>query len=331
MRNQGRNVNIDALRGLAAVLVVLGHAIQLSSPNFDDNILFRMIYSFHMPLFMFISGVVVYKPERELNMKLLMCRTQSLLIPFLSYTVIIYFTRGIYKTDNFLMWLGRCIKQPDLSLWFLWILFLNYLALCVTAQFTKYFGDIAFVTVILICVMLYVAGIPIDYGGNLCIWHIPFFFGGYLLSKYKEKIAGAHRIILSICGVCFLPLSALWRRTGESEIRLYIRQWGANKLTENCVWGGMNYLTAILGIGFCGLLVWYLMSDRAKEVLGYIGKKSLSIYYFNVAAISVIHINHFFVNVYVATYAGVVIPIAIAYFLKKVKIINYLVLGTGNE
>lgn len=45
---------IDNLRGLLIILVVLGHCIQNLDLDFDHNIVFRYIYSFHMPLFMFI-------------------------------------------------------------------------------------------------------------------------------------------------------------------------------------------------------------------------------------------------------------------------------------
>lgn len=39
-----RNIRIDALRGLAAILVVIGHAIQINVSDFDHNILFILIY-----------------------------------------------------------------------------------------------------------------------------------------------------------------------------------------------------------------------------------------------------------------------------------------------
>lgn len=56
---------IDRLKGFAILLVVIGHVIQfLYCPDkFDDNAVFRFIYSFHMPLFFVLSGWVT-------NMKL---------------------------------------------------------------------------------------------------------------------------------------------------------------------------------------------------------------------------------------------------------------------
>ena len=54
-----RNQFYDVMRGVAILLVVIGHGIQYGYSDYDNNILFRIIYSFHMPLFMFISGLVV--------------------------------------------------------------------------------------------------------------------------------------------------------------------------------------------------------------------------------------------------------------------------------
>ena len=54
---------INFLRGIAIFLMLWGHAIQgMSNGQFDyfeDN-MFKLIYSFHMPLFMMISGYLFY-------------------------------------------------------------------------------------------------------------------------------------------------------------------------------------------------------------------------------------------------------------------------------
>lgn len=56
----------DFLRGIAIFLVLLGHSIQWTDPEWQHNLLFEGIYSFHMPLFMFISGYFTKeKPPRS--------------------------------------------------------------------------------------------------------------------------------------------------------------------------------------------------------------------------------------------------------------------------
>lgn len=51
---------IDRLKGLAIILVVIGH-LGLSQVN--EGIV-KFIYTFHMPLFMFLSGIVIATPPR---------------------------------------------------------------------------------------------------------------------------------------------------------------------------------------------------------------------------------------------------------------------------
>mgnify|MGYP003062873836 FL=1 len=59
--HDSRDRKWDFLRGLAIFLVLLGHSIQWFDPNWKQNPLFEGIYSFHMPLFMFISGYFLRK------------------------------------------------------------------------------------------------------------------------------------------------------------------------------------------------------------------------------------------------------------------------------
>ena len=48
---------LDSLKAILILLVVLGHAVQFNdTEHYANSILFRFIYSFHMPLFFFISG-----------------------------------------------------------------------------------------------------------------------------------------------------------------------------------------------------------------------------------------------------------------------------------
>ena len=66
-----RNKNIDFIKGLLIVLVVLGHGLQFgfgsgykNAELFFDDYLFRAIYTFHMPLFMFIRDYLFYSTKR---------------------------------------------------------------------------------------------------------------------------------------------------------------------------------------------------------------------------------------------------------------------------
>lgn len=69
-----RNTYIDLAKGVAIFLVVLGHCIQYGysidyyeSRAFFENIVFKIIYSFHMPLFALISGYLFYFSLKKRN------------------------------------------------------------------------------------------------------------------------------------------------------------------------------------------------------------------------------------------------------------------------
>lgn len=116
----GRIPYIDALRGFAILLVIAGHVIQTLYGT--DGLVFRCIYSFHMPLFMFLSGFVSYKAT---TWKSVGKRFLQLIVPFFCYNVIAFFVDGSagISLREFAVFNLRIILRPDLGLWFLWVLF----------------------------------------------------------------------------------------------------------------------------------------------------------------------------------------------------------------
>ena len=63
MKVRQRSVYIDSLKAFAIITVIVGHCIQygsglkyLNERLFFSNPIFKFIYSFHMPLFMLLSG-----------------------------------------------------------------------------------------------------------------------------------------------------------------------------------------------------------------------------------------------------------------------------------
>ena len=74
----------DVVKGVTILIVIFGHQLQNSSGAagdvsnvFMDDVLFKSIYSFHMPLFMLISGYFFYytakkniKPKKSLRIRL---------------------------------------------------------------------------------------------------------------------------------------------------------------------------------------------------------------------------------------------------------------------
>ena len=131
--NKHRDSFLDIAKGLAIILVVIGHVIQGSAENFDDLLWFRVIYSFHMPLFVFLSGAVAaiaFQSEsvcNGVNASLQQAKVKiskaavRLLLPFIAWCVV---NQLIYHhSDNVMSALILAFRRPDTALWFLLAIF----------------------------------------------------------------------------------------------------------------------------------------------------------------------------------------------------------------
>lgn len=128
-----RDVLLDVCKGIAILLVVLGHYFQMSHTNFDDFFGFKFIYSFHMPLFTLLAGAsaafwiqrVNFQDDFKSFAKTLIKRVtkafQHLIIPFFFWILFQYFYRHSDKELTGYTW--QVVKQADMGLWFLPLIF----------------------------------------------------------------------------------------------------------------------------------------------------------------------------------------------------------------
>lgn len=128
-RNKERDLLLDFAKGVAIILVVLGHTFQGQTEKFDESYGFRFIYSFHMPLFAFLAGAsavfwvknfdISFSGKELAKASLYRIRrsAEHLLLPFVSWTLIGYWMSNNQESINDYLW--KVFKQPDYSLWFL--------------------------------------------------------------------------------------------------------------------------------------------------------------------------------------------------------------------
>lgn len=102
---------IDIAKGIAIILMIIGHTKLLPKS------LISLIFSFHMPLFIVLSGVTFKIPNNKENIKINIKKyVKRLLIPYI-ITVFICFFIHIIQTNN-LFNFKFLIK--DAVKWFLW-------------------------------------------------------------------------------------------------------------------------------------------------------------------------------------------------------------------
>lgn len=86
--------SMDALKFFAIFLVLWGHCVQyLISGEFADKPVYRHIYSFHMPLFMMLSGFFFAMTCRRGFWKLSVKKFRQLLLPVLCWILIFTIAR----------------------------------------------------------------------------------------------------------------------------------------------------------------------------------------------------------------------------------------------
>ena len=140
-----RNLTIDYLKAFAIVLVVLGHSLQygLGQPNdgIFDNWLMKFIYSFHMPLFMMISGYLFgFSVKKHSFNDNLLGKLKSLLVPIAFWSIpvtfidiIKYSPERLNPWDFFKTYLNEFIGQ----FWFLWSVLLCSVVVLIVNRFLK--------------------------------------------------------------------------------------------------------------------------------------------------------------------------------------------------
>ncbi len=106
-----RSAKMDNFRGLLMLLVVLGHLLELRRGTITDY-LYLLIYSFHMPLFVWISGYFAKPADRS-------C-ARTLLLPYLVFQLL-YSAQAVFlcQTEEELK-----LLEPYWLMWFLMALFL---------------------------------------------------------------------------------------------------------------------------------------------------------------------------------------------------------------
>lgn len=94
---KNRDLVFDALKFFAIYMVLWGHAIQwLSSTPYYEQPIYRIIYSFHMPLFMTIVGYFSIGSNTLPPHQFFIKKARQLLLPAITFGVIL-FVIGYYK------------------------------------------------------------------------------------------------------------------------------------------------------------------------------------------------------------------------------------------
>lgn len=272
-----RNKLIDLLKGVAIFLVVMGHATQWLSNYDTSNRLFIIIYSFHMPLFMFLSGFVSFNSRREVKLGR---RFLTLVIPFFAWFLVRELTyKYPYRLSSFIDDFQLLLFDPTTGRWFLWILFFLCLLLFIALKINKKNEEL--ILLIMISCLSLITGIFFPskpfYGLPELTWYLLFFTLGYLVNKH-QKIWSKHTNSIGLVSVFTFPLLvSLIKTSGKNT---FLEETQLTDTTKFILYSLHTYIVAITGI-FASYFIFDRLnkfSFKIKNYFIYLGKLSLEIY-----------------------------------------------------
>lgn len=250
---------IDICKGLGIFLVVIGHTgISKASP-----IAYDWIYSFHMPFFYMLSGVVLNEQKYDTFEKFIKRRLKTLVIPFFILNTILFCIAKALDLNNVQPPLSELFTGV-LAMYFLRVLFISEIFyFCINRISTKLYRKII-VIIILIYLSLYIQGhydtgyahyiMP---GMPLLYYGIGNIFKTYI--KQYAEILDTHNLVIIICISLIFSLSII-----ISHIKFLF----------------IDIILAISGI-FTLLSIGILCSKMTYKRINYIGKNTLVIVAFH--------------------------------------------------
>lgn len=123
MPEKSRNSTVDMLRGMAILMVVLGHTMTGCVTGAEETLLFNIIWSLQMPLFFLISGYVTKYSRTPQNIhelrKHIGKRTRAYLLPWAVWSFLI---RGLLFGERMFFDLKYLLWHMDSGYWFLFSL-----------------------------------------------------------------------------------------------------------------------------------------------------------------------------------------------------------------
>ena len=280
-----RDATIDITKGIGIYLVCLGHTT-------SNEILLKWLYSFHMPLFFFLSGI--FHSQTENYIEFLKKKTKALLVPYLFFAITLFmffllvskkigFSAGenLSVKENFIgIFIGTEIKDLSQVSWGgqLWFL----LALFLVANIMYFVKKLSLKTQILVNILMIIVNIyltkklnfklPWSFLTSLMAFNF-YWFGNYFRKDILNR-KNIPNLILASLLIINLIISHL-----NGKVDMWGNSYG------NLI---MFFIGAYSGILFLIFFIKKLITNN--RFLEYIGKNSLVILAYHRRGITIIKV-----------------------------------------
>ena len=313
-----RNNIIDILKGIAVISVLLGHALQrglgLSGYIPFDNYIFKIIYTYHMPLFMILSGYVLANYTSKFNKDFLIKKSLRLLYPTIIWSYLIWSVRnfkfvGIKEfipfPDSIIEYTKTLIKHPDFIIWFLYVVFIFNIFFYIIKKMNN--KKDLYLDVIFSIVFYIILGIiPNSNFGiyNIKLYFPIFAFGYFLKKEYLKKYSWKYIVFFIIIYIVLLL-----------------------KCANTFLYNHFEYYL----ISFSAIFLIYQTILRIKEfkvckILSFFGKYSLEIYLCQCLCLN-IGIGQGYLRVITIFISATIISVILSIITNKSNFLKMLLYG----
>lgn len=285
-----RNKKIDFVKGIAAFLVLWGHTIEwyAESQLWNDKV-HIFIYSFHMPLFMFLSGYVFFYSLKKKWYDIAIKRSLYLLIPIVVWGTESFLRSSILGKTGFLFedWI---MSVTAAGLWFLYAVIVNNVITITVVKMTN--SSLARIAMFTGIFGLMLLSCEFIHSMRMITYMYPYFIVGmYCNQSYSMKVKKISNIVITLMA-CIFPILLLYFSENAyiyvSGIALGSSEIGA---TTQIIYNIYRWIIGFAGIAFCYKALKSIdFSSGFIDKMCWMGKRSLQFYALN--SMVIYWINH---------------------------------------
>ena len=262
---------------------VAAGAQQWISTSALNSVWLNVAYSFHMPLFTFLSAYVLFGREGA-PLSMLGKRVVGLVLPYLVWVGVSYASSGPYTLPGLIEHFRQRLIYPQSpgAAWFLYALFGCFVVFAVVrAAGGRDWMIVASAVLVGGIVVLPVPGGDV-FGILDVAWIYPFFVMGYLFAEHAPALARRRTLLMvggALAWVALLPV--LWPVLVNDASWWYpsLREWLHARHLPGAVvvLYAVRYLCAAAAI--CALYFAYdLVKGRLLRIQAWIGRRTLGMY-----------------------------------------------------
>ncbi len=309
-----REILFDNAKGLAIISVILGHLLTNVTYNIPAKVYYLLINSFHIPVFVLISGIF---SRTEISYNDIAKFVKRILIPFLIFDIFYeLFHLVLYKQISpFILSLA-----PYWLMWYMLALFTWRMLLPVFNSFKYSIIISIFITVFL----GYFSGLGELFNISKTFFFFPFFLTGYYLSRdfFKNKKLNPFLAVIIILFSCLIYIYL-----NKIHIGWVLGNFSYSEMGVNQWYAGIFRIAFFIFAFFLSRAVISLIPEK-RNILTKIGEKSLYVYLwhgFIVAVFKKFKVVEFLIdnfNVYPVLIFLTFLSVIIAYILSLSCISN---------